>query len=110
MEQMAKSAEVATTQPVGHADASIPLVFDGIPFEVYQHFGLDIREASDVKENLKEICHICQGMSIGDMLIRLRNIESIKGLTHRTDKIPQIWRYLKLTRQIEELNKQRASI
>lgn len=98
---------IANAQPI------TPMV-DGIPIDFIRYFDIDIRNIENRdKSQLQEIYSLLDGAkrSPSDMLTELRNIQNKLGAPgyHET-KFGKIWNYLKITRHINNLEKERKSL
>ena len=115
---IAKSAEqVQPTEPITHepiATGVDAMCYEQVPIDIYRFFDTPVGsiDSKDVKI-LKEISDWAfNGVeTLGDGLIRLRNLEIKLGVPTGKDKRPdKIWRWVKMQRNIEDLQKRQEAI
>ena len=114
---LAKTAEQAVPQVAPITDhpevKETPIVYDGVPMDMYAYFGLDMhRVGQSTKDKLRDIFEWSRGESpsLGEALIKVRDLESQLGSGGYETKYDKMWRYIRLSQNIKELDKRRESL
>lgn len=125
MEGLAKSAELPKQADkkdnVGKSDAdsfAIKYPWSDIPYEVFNHFDIDMFKADDKTINeIRDIYRYIQNelpkdnQSIGDVLIRLSEMRRSLGIPRFHEKAwNKLYNYVRISSNIKELEKQREAL
>lgn len=109
------SAQSVPLQPVNVTGPDErPFMMDGFPTEFIAYFNVSPNNLTDVsKRQLTEIYEFIKSdeKSMGDILKELRATESKFGsTTYEETRFSRLWHYMKLTRQIIDLEKQKEAM
>lgn len=94
------------------AQPTTPL-FDGVPFEIYKYFELSPEIiASKDTDKLRTIYEWAADstQSMGDVMEKISVLERKLGQYYGERRYDKIWNWIKLTRNIESLEKQRNAL
>jgi len=119
----AKSAPAPQTnevksEPVHSGDApqqvGNTMEFAGIPVDMYRYFGIDLGSGDEKELNkVKEIYEWAKkdSESLGDAMTKISRLERQLGSPHINEtRHTKMWLWVKLTRQMEDLDKRRESM
>lgn len=116
MEQLglAKSSEpLITNSPVQQESGNPPVMVDGVPLEIIRYFDVDIRSMdSNTVRQLKDIYELSNDSNetIGDSLLKIKDIDMRLGYPSYGNRFSKVWNYLKITKNIGDLDKQRQAL
>jgi hypothetical protein len=91
-------------------------VFDGVPIDCYRYFSIDLGSQSD--KELKKIKDIyewskskCDEPTIGNIVEKISKLEKQLGAPRIGEKSwDKVWQWVKLSRNIDDLDKQRETL
>ena len=93
------------------ADVNLPMMIDGVSVDLMRYFNIDSNNMDiNIKNKLTEIQTHLKDRSMGDIMQTLKSIELRTGVRDWNQRVSTIWNYLKISKQIIELNKQRDSL
>lgn len=95
------------------AAKSSPFESDGVPFDVYARYNVDPASVSPKdRAYLKEITEwaLENEESLGDGLLKLSKLESQLGSAGYERRLDKVWRWVSLSKKINELEKRRESL
>lgn len=100
------------TPPPKHEEVSQPVIYKGVPLTLVEYFDVDIRAMSDkTVKQINEIYEFLPDGNMGDKLVELRKVERKLGQpTLSETRYGRIWNYLKISRNIGNLKKQREAL
>lgn len=116
---LAKSAQSVSPVTVVHSkDAQLSstngeVAFLGIPVDYYGHFGIDLNRATEKQR--EKMAYMSKWLSekhetLGDRLLELRKLEGRIGMTGTDSRIDKVYRYMRLSDNIKDLEKQRQAL
>lgn len=99
-------------QPANNGGATIAPVWDGVPLDVIYYFNLEIRDLdNNTKTKLKEISDYFSSHDISETLNKMRDAELKLGAPNPMEnRHNKLWNYIRISRQIDSLTKQRESL
>lgn len=116
---LAKSAESVQVKAVEHSanplntSSSGELSYLGVPVDIYGYFGLDLNKASNSqREKMLQINrYVSDGdATIGDRMMKIRQIERKLGMGGMDSRIDKIYRYIRLSENIRDLEARRKAL
>lgn len=115
---IAKTAQPVESQQVTQQlDGGYLQGVDGIPIDIFSYFGVDFANITDnEKSKLKDIYEWAVGNeiekpSLGDTMEKLSKLERNLGVPLYGEKrSDRLWRWVKLSLQINELDKRRKAL
>lgn len=116
MEGIVKSVQQITQEPtkISQSTEHMPLSYDGVPIDFLNHFDVGFSELTvKTKKQLTEIYEILKPkhQSMGDLLWEIKDIERKLGPTQGQEtRYGRIWNWVKISRRIGELEKERQSL
>lgn len=113
----APQTEVKTEQAQpGNAPQHVgnTMEFAGIPVDMYRYFGIDLGSGDEKELNkVREIYDWARkdSESLGDAMTKISRLERQLGSPQLNEtRHTKVWLWVKLTRQIEDLDKRRESM
>lgn len=111
MEGLVKSAPVINpTSTVANNTTQPIAMFNEVPMFLIEYYGLDPRNIDDrQKKVLNETYDYFAGKPIEDIWRTLRGVELKSGIGNEP-RYEKVWRWVKLTKQINNLQEKRDSV
>lgn len=83
----------------------------GIPVDIYAHFGIELSKASEAqREKMALINSGIDGETLGDRMLKLRDIERKLGMSGMDSRLDKVYRYIRISSEIKDLEKRRKSM
>jgi len=98
-----------------HPTPTIPFVSEGIPLDIYSFFETSSENSNPKeKDKLRDVYEFikgrCEEPTLGNILHSLSVMESKLGLGGYAKRLDRVWNYVRLSRQVDELDKRRKSM
>lgn len=117
MEGLAKTSESVNVAPVVHPSSPLSttsageMLYSGVPVDMYAHFGIDLGKAtSKEKERMGYVYSKLEGETLGDKMLKLKDIEYNLGRAGFDSMLDKVNRYIRLGDEIKELEKRRNAL
>ena len=113
-EAVPESQTVQQDSPItSHPQAPDYIMYEGVPFDVYQYFSTAIESSTpNDRDKLRDIYEFVKkdGMSIGDVMSGISDIENRLGLGGGERRFDRVWNWVRMSKHIKDIEARRASL